>query len=387
MATSKRDYYEVLGVSKDASDNDIKSAYRKLARKYHPDVCKEPDANEKFAEISEAYNVLSNKDKRAQYDQFGFEGPQMNGTSNGFDPFEMFKKHFHGFEDDDDGFDFPFGFGGMHKRKHKEPNFDAPENGSDLQMRLDITFKESLFGCIKDIDVTLNEECPECKGHGIEKESKIEKCTHCNGTGHIMHTERNGFMMSQTISACPYCHGQGIFVKICPKCHGEKRIPVNKHISVKIPAGIDVGQRLRVKENGECGIKGGKNGDMYLIIDIQHNPLFSRNGLDLKTKLPIDAITATLGGSRNIQTPYGAMNINIAPKSFTGSIIHIKNHGIRIKDGKSGDLLVELEVTPLDSLTTEQKKLLEQLKKTLKPENTSHYSNYINKVNDFMKSK
>ena len=388
----KRDYYEVLGVSKDASDDEIKSAYRKLARKYHPDVCKEPDANAKFAEVSEAYDVLSNKDKREQYDKFGFDGPQMNGNQgSGFDPFEMFRRHVHEFsgndDEDDDGRFTPFGFGGMHsRRKSRKPDFDSPENGSDLQMHLDVTFKESLFGCIKDIDITLNEECPECKGRGIEKGSKIEKCTHCNGTGHIVHTERHGFMMQQTISVCPHCNGEGMTAKICQKCHGNKRIPAKKHISVKVPAGIDAGQRLRVRGNGECGIKGGQNGDMYLIVNVLPSKLFSRKGLDLKVKYPIDAITATFGGSRSIQTPYGTTTVNIPPMSTNGSYIRLNDHGVWTKD-KKGDLFVELEITPFAALTDEQKKLFNQLKQTIVPQNASYYDKYEKNIDDFIKSR
>ena len=200
---NKKDYYEVLGVAKNASDDEIKKAYRKLARKYHPDVCKEPNAKEKFSEISEAYSVLSDKDKRSQYDQFGFDGPQMNGGGfGGFDPFEMFKRHFNGNpfgndEDDEEGFN-PFGFHFSGRSRKKAPDFDSPENGSDLQMRLDLTFKESLFGCIKEIDLTLDEPCPECNGRGIENGSTPEKCSYCNGKGHIVQTQRNGFMMNKS---------------------------------------------------------------------------------------------------------------------------------------------------------------------------------------------
>ena len=245
---NKRDYYEVLGVNKNASDDEIKHAYRKLAVQYHPDRCKDADAKDKFQEISEAYSILSDKDKRAQYDQFGFDGPQMHGAGgfpHGFDPFDLFRAHFGGgnsFDDDNEGFN-PFGFGRMRRNRQNTPDYDSPEDGSDLQMKLDLTFKESLSGCIKDIDVTLNEQCPECGGRGIENGSTPEKCTHCNGTGQIVHTQRNGFMMSQTISPCPYCHGQGISAKPCKKCHGEKRIAAKKHMSVKVPAGIDAGQR------------------------------------------------------------------------------------------------------------------------------------------------
>ena len=238
MMANKRDYYEVLGVSKNATDDELKKAYRKLAIKFHPDRCKDPDAKDKFQAISEAYEVLSDKSKRAQYDQFGFNGPSMGGGfhSSGFNPFDLFRAHFGGnpFEDDDGGFS-PFGFGGFGNRSRREPDFDSPENGSDLQMGMQLTFKEALFGCVKEIDLTLNEPCSECGGRGVEKGSTPEKCPHCNGTGQIVHTQRNGFMMSQTISPCPHCHGQGMSAKLCKKCHGQKRLDAKKHISVRIP--------------------------------------------------------------------------------------------------------------------------------------------------------
>lgn len=384
----KRDYYEVLGLSKNASESEIKSAYRKLARKYHPDVCKEPDANQKFVEISEAYEVLSNKDKRAQYDQFGFSGPQMGGPGAGFDPFEMFRRHFHGFgDDDDDSFGgFPFGFGG-HRRSHrKEPDFDSPEDGSDLQMSMSLTFKESLFGCIKEIDLQLNDPCPECGGRGVEKGSTPSTCPHCNGTGQIVHTQRNGFMMSQTISPCPHCNGQGVSMTLCKKCHGQKRIPVNKHVSVKVPAGMGSGQRLRVKGKGECGVKGGKDGDMYINVVVQRSNLFARNGLNLHITRPIDPIVATLGGEVEVQTPYGTKKVEVKAGQTSKSCTYIPEYGIRAANGQKGNLVVEFEVMPLEKLDSSQKDLLKKIQATLKPSNIINQSQYQDNVNEFIKS-
>ena len=391
MADKKRDYYEVLGVKKDASEDEIKRQYRKLARKYHPDVCKDADANEKFAEVSEAYETLSNKDKRAQYDQFGFDGPQMHGGFGGFDPFEMFKRHFGGSpfgnDEDDSGFN-PFNMFGMHHgNTQKAPDFDAPEDGDDVQMHLSLSFKDALNGCAKDIELSLDAECPECKGRGIEKGSTPEKCTHCNGTGHIVHTVRNGFMMQQTISPCPHCHGKGMSAKTCKKCNGAKRIPAKRKITVKVPSGIAAGQRLRVKGAGECGIKGGKNGDMYIVVDVQKTPLFTREGLDFKTVVPVDAATATLGGDLEVMTPYGKQTVTISPMTSNGSTKTIPDYGARLPDGTSGNLVVEFKVMPFNNLDKAQQNLLSQLKDSLKPQNTCQRSKYDNYVQGFINSK
>ena len=387
---NKRDYYEVLGVSKNATDDELKKAYRKLAIKFHPDRCKDPDAKDKFQEISEAYEVLSDKSKRAQYDQFGFNGPSMGGGfhSSGFNPFDLFRAHFGGnpFEDDDDDGGFsPFGFGGFGNRSRREPDFDSPENGSDLQMGMQLTFKESLFGCIKEIDLTLNEPCSECGGRGVEKGSTPEKCPHCNGTGQIVHTQRNGFMMSQTISPCPHCHGQGMSAKLCKKCHGQKRLDAKKHISIRIPQGIDNGQRLRVRGKGECGLKGGQNGDMYINVAISPSRLYARNGLDLKTTLPIDALTATFGGKVEIQTPWEKTTIDVPSKTTSGSTKTLHNQGVRTPTAK-GNLIVEFKVMPFDNLDSKQQKMLEELRKHVSTKNTYGLDDYQSKVNDFLKN-
>ena len=384
---SKRDYYEVLGVSKNATDDELKKAYRKLAIKFHPDRCKDPDAKDKFQAISEAYEVLSDKSKRAQYDQFGFNGPSMGGgfNSSGFNPFDLFRAHFGGnpFEDDDDGGFSPFGFGGFGNRSRREPDFDSPENGSDLQMGMQLTFKESLFGCIKEIDLTLNEPCSECGGRGVEKGSTPEKCQYCNGTGQIVHTQRNGFMMSQTISPCPHCHGQGMSAKLCKKCHGQKRLDAKKHISVRIPQGIDNGQRLRVRGKGECGLKGGQDGDMYINVAISPSKLYARNGLDLKTTLPIDALTATFGGKVDIQTPWEKTTIDVPSKTTSGSTKTLHNQGVRTSTAK-GNLIVEFKVMPFDNLDSKQQKMLEDLRKHMSAKNTYGLDDYQSKVNDFL---
>lgn len=387
---NKRDYYEVLGVDKNATDEDLKRAYKKLALRYHPDRCKDKDATERFQEISEAYEVLSDKDKRAQYDQFGFDGPNTGSGFSGFNPFDLFRAHFGGnpFDDDDDGFS-PFGFGGFgHRSRAPKADFDSPENGSDLQTTIDLTFKESLFGCVKDIELTSTSPCPDCGGRGIEHGSKLDKCTHCNGTGQTVRVSRNGFMTQQIITPCQHCHGRGMIVKECHKCHGAKRIDAHKHLSVKVPPGMDNGQRLRVKGKGECGLKGGQDGDMYLNIHVLPNDLFHRNGLDLIVKIPIDPITATLGGYIDVQTPYSKETVEVPSPRLLASreTKRIKGHGVHLPNGQKGDLIIVFEVSPLDNLDASQLKMLETFKKSLQPTNAYGYSDYLSKVDRFKKS-
>lgn len=390
--SNKRDYYEVLGVSKTATQDELKKAYRKLSMQYHPDRqagkndAEKKDAEEKFKEVSEAYSILSDKDKRAQYDQFGFEGPNMGGGGfSGFDPFEMFRHHFGGnpFGNDDSPFGFGgFGFGG---RRHSHmQDFNQPENGDDIQMAMRLSFVESLYGCVKDIDLTLTEQCPSCNGKGIENESTPEACPTCHGSGQHVQIQRNGFMVQQTISPCPTCNGAGMSIKQCPKCHGTKRIPSKKHITVKIPQGIDNGMRLRIKGNGECGLKGGSDGDLYVVVSVEHNKLFARNGLDLKTVVPLDPITASLGGKIDIQTPWSMVKVNVPAKTTSGNIEIVKAHGVRTSK-ESGNLIVEFKVSPLVNLNAKQTKLLDELKKSLAVKNVKELNEYGDAVNALFK--
>ena len=380
--SSKRDYYEVLGVSKNATEDELKRSYRKLALKWHPDRCKDPDAATKFAEISEAYEVLSDKEKRAKYDQFGFDGLNGSGgfSSNGFDPFEMFKSHFGGMGGFGSMFeDFGFSpFGSRSSSHGREPNFDAPEDGDDLQMGIELTFKESLEGCVKDIELTLHKECPMCHGRGIENGSTPEKCSHCGGTGHIVKTQRNGFMVMQNVSECPHCHGRGVSVKECSTCNGQKRVPSKKKLSVRIPPGTASGQRLRVAGKGECGVKGGKDGDMYVVVHVKPSKLFNRDGssLDLVTYVPVDAVTASIGGQIDVRTPWQTAKVDVKAGTTSGSSVCLKGQGMKSKTN-TGSLTVVFEVVPLENLDNTQKDMLEALRKTLKTDNIHNLQKYL----------
>ena len=382
---AKRDYYEVLGVKKNATDDELRAAYRKLAVRYHPDRCKDKDATAKFQEISEAYEVLHDKEKRAKYDQFGFDGPSAAGfNSSGFNPFDMFRSHFgSGFMDDDfGGFSSMFGH---RQQAAREPDFDSPEDGSDIQLNMQLPFKDALYGCTKEVDLVLDEPCKACNGRGIEKGSTPAKCSYCDGTGQIVHTQRNGFMMSQTISACPHCHGQGFSATPCKKCNGHKRTSAKKHLSVRVPAGIDNGQRLRVAGNGECGIKGGKNGDLYIRVAVEPSKLYERDGIMLKTVVPIDAVTATLGGKVEVQTPWEKVQVDVLPKTSSGDSKILHGHGVRLSNGQKGHLLVEFKVVPFAALTSSQCKILNELKQTLSAKNTLGLDEYSKMSNEFVK--
>ena len=376
MASSKRDYYEVLGVSKNATPEELKAAYRKLAMKLHPDRCKDPDAKDKFAEVNEAYEVLSDKDKRAKYDQFGFDGPQGfgGGPGPGFDPFSFFKSHFGGmggfgsmFGEDDDG---PFGFGGHAHQHHQEPDFDSPEDGRDIEISVKIPFKDILHDTTREFDFQGNEPCSACGGRGIKQGSKPITCLKCSGSGRIIQTTRNGFMMSQTISACPECHGQGVKVDVCPSCSGAGRVAKKKHVKVKIPAGIVAGQRLRIREQGECGIKGGKNGDIYMRVFIEEPQNVTREGDNLKITLPLDPLVATLGGVIEVQTPWKLEKVKIPAGTTTGKTFRLNGQGVKSQRGV-GDFLIQVALEPLQNLSEDQKKKLEEVKNQLNTSNTT----------------
>lgn len=382
----KQDYYEVLGVSKNATDQDIKSSFRKLSRKYHPDMqagksdAEKKEAENKFKELAEAYDVLSNKDKRNQYDQFGFNGPNIGGSP--FDDFsgmaDFMKHHFGGMH----GFGFNFGDDEDDMFQKSPPKYNMPENGQNVQIAIDISFKDVVNGCKRSFDIKLTKPCPECNGTGIEKNSQPTKCPHCNGKGRIIKTMRNGFMMQQIISDCPHCNGSGYEVKYCKKCNGNKRVQDTKHIEIKIPAGVENGQRLRIQGKGHCGVNGGTDGNLFVVINVKHQNVFEQNGLNVKTKIDIDPITATIGGKVKAASPYGIIDIDIAPNTKNG-LITIKGKGIKSSlTTLAGDLIVEVNITPFEKLDNNQKQLLEDFRKTLKSNNFPFVGKYEKQFNN-----
>ena len=349
---NKRDYYEVLGVDKNASEAEIKSAFRKLAKKYHPDVSKEPDAAEKFKEAQEAYAVLSDANKRRQYDQFGHSAfDQMGGAgASGFD--------FSDFDFSDifgDIFGSGFGFGGRSSNRSRR--------GNDTLVRIDLTFEEAVFGCKKDVKIDTMVESDSCNGKGGHGE---KTCQTCHGSGQVTSEQRTIFGSFATRSTCQTCHGKGVtYDTKCSKCHGEGRIRENKTVEVKIPAGVDTGNKLRLNGKGEAGVNGGPNGDLYLEFKVKSHPLFERDENDVYLTLPITITEAVLGCKKDVPTLNGTVKLSIPAGSKTNDKHRLKGKGIADpQTGRKGDMYVIIDIHIPKKISRDQKKLFEALSKT-----------------------
>ncbi len=350
---NKRDYYEVLGVSKDASDKEIKSAFRKLAKQYHPDVNKEPDAADKFKEAQEAYAVLSDESKRRQYDQYGHAAfDQMNGGGgydfSDFDFGDIFSEIFGG--------GFGFGGGGRSSGPRKQ-------KGPDKIMRVNLTFEEAVFGTKKTINVDVSDECPNCDGKGGLGE---KTCSKCHGSGTVTAEQRTMFGSFMTRTTCPNCNGQGVsYESTCSKCRGSGRVSSNKDIEVKIPAGVDTGNQLRLAGKGDSGRNGGPNGDLYLEFRVKDHELFVRDDNDIYLEVPITITEAVLGCKKEVPTLYGNVKLSIPPGSATGDKHRLKGKGIEdLHSGSKGNMYVVLNIVVPQKLSRDQKKLFESLSET-----------------------
>jgi len=363
MAT-KRDYYEVLGVSKDATEDEIKSAFRKKAKEYHPDINKSPDAPEKFKEAQEAYACLSDKDNRAKYDQFGhaaFENPYGNaGGAGGYaggNPFGNF--------DFGDIFDdlFSGGFGGFGGFGGSSRNQTRARKGADTLYGMKIDFMDAVYGCKKDIDLEYFETCPDCDGKGGHGETT---CPECGGKGTVIRQTATILGTIQTRSTCPECNGKGKTYKSrCNDCKGTGKIKVNKTISIDIPAGIDNGEQLRISGKGEAGINGGPNGDLYIEIRINPHELYRREGNDIYIDLPVTITDLCLGCKKTIHTMDGDVEVKIKEGSQPDEVLRIKGKGINNPDSwKKGDFYCVLKLIIPTSLSRKQKSLLEDLEDT-----------------------
>jgi molecular chaperone DnaJ len=351
---NKRDYYEILGVDKTASQDEIKNAFRKLAKKYHPDVSKEADAAEKFKEAQEAYAVLSDDQKRRQYDQYGHSAFSNNGASgfdfSGFDFSDIFGDIF-----GNSGFGFNFG--------GSKGSSNRPRKGQDILMKMDLTFDEAINGVKEIINVDVMEKCDKCSGKGGHGE---KTCSTCHGNGQVTSEQRTMFGTFMSRTTCPACNGKGItYSETCSKCSGVGKVKKNKDIEIKIPAGIDNGNQLRVAGKGEAGSNGGPNGDIYIEFRVKNHPLFVREDSDIYLDLPITITEAVLGCKKDIPTLSGRVKLTIPSGSMTGDKHRLKGKGIQNVDsyGK-GDMYVVLNVIIPTKLTKEQKKLFEQLDKT-----------------------
>lgn len=355
---AKRDYYDVLGVPRGATQDEIKKAYRKLARKYHPDVNPgDKQAEERFKEISEAYEVLGDEQKRAQYDQFGHVG---DGGA-GFGGFQGT-----GFGGLDDIFDMFFGGTGFGDGTGASRR-PQPQRGADLRYDLTIDFEEAAFGAKKNISIPRTENCSTCGGTGSAPGTSPSKCNVCGGTGEVRTTQNTPFGRFQSIRTCHRCHGTGeIITSPCGTCHGQGRVRRTRNISITIPAGVDTGSRLRVAGEGEAGILGGPPGDLYVIIRVRPHKVFERRKNDVYMEIPISIVQAALGDEIEVDTLDGKEKLRIPEGTQTGATFTIKGKGIpRLHGSGRGDQVVQVQVIVPTNLNDKQKQLLKEFGKTL----------------------
>ncbi|CAN7315417.1 molecular chaperone DnaJ [Rossellomorea sp. LjRoot5] len=348
---SKRDYYEVLGVGKDASKDEMKKAYRKLSKKYHPDINKEADADEKFKEISEAYEVLSDDQKRAQYDRFGHTDPNQGFGGGG----DFGGGGFGGFEDIFNTF---FGGGGGGRRR--DPN--APRQGADLQYTMSLTFEEAVFGKETEIEIPREEECDTCHGSGAKPGTKVNTCSHCNGSGQLNVEQNTPFGRIVNRRVCHYCNGTGKQIKEkCSTCGGAGKVQKRRKIAVKIPAGIDDGQQLRVTGQGEPGINGGPAGDLYVVFHVRSHDFFERNGDDIYCEMPVTFAQAALGDEIEVPTLHGKVKLKVPAGTQTSTRFRLKGKGVpNVRGYGTGDQHVQVKVVTPSKLTDKQKQLLRE---------------------------
>ena len=378
MAENKRDYYEVLGLQKGASTDDIKKAYRKLAMKYHPD--RNPDskeAEEKFKEAAEAYEVLSDDDKRARYDQFGFAGVDPNyGAGQGGSGFGGFG----GFGDFGDlGDIFGSFFGGGASRRS---NANAPRRGENVGARLDLTFEEAAFGCEKEVSVPRIENCSACSGTG-SADGKTETCSMCRGSGQIRTTQNFMGMAMQSTSTCPQCSGRGKIIKTpCSTCRGKGKVRHTQKIKVKVPAGVDDGQSIRVRGEGCVGVNGGPNGDLLADVRIKRHPIFSREDYTVYCEVPISFAQAALGAEIQVPTLDGRVPFDVPEGTQTGTVFTLSGKGIPVVNNprRRGDQKFTVVVETPTKLSKEQKELLRQLDDSI--EDTPKRKKFFNLIKD-----
>ena len=352
MAEQKRDYYEVLGISKTADDAEIKKAYRVLAKKYHPDMNPgDAEAEKKFKEASEAYAVLSDPEKRRQYDQFGhaaFEG----GGAGGFD-----------FNSADFGDIFGDIFGDFFGGGRRRGANNGPMKGANIRTSVRITFEEAVFGVSKEIELTLKDECATCHGTGAKPGTSPETCTKCGGKGQVVFTQQSFFGTVRNVQTCPECNGTGKVIKEkCPDCHGTGYIANRKKIQVSIPAGIDNGQSVRIRDKGEPGTNGGPRGDLLVEVIVARHPIFQRQDYNIFSTIPISYAVAALGGDVIVDTVDGKVIYEVKPGTQTGTKVRLKGKGVPSLRNKEvrGDHYVTLVVQTPEKLSGEAKELLKQ---------------------------
>ena len=349
---ARQDYYDVLGVDRSASQRDIKTAYRQKARECHPDVSDAPDAEVRFKEVNEAYQVLSDPEKRNTYDRFGHAG--LEGARGGFDmggfrdPFEIFEEF------------FGQGFGFSSRRR-------GPRRGADLRYDLHLTFEEAVFGCEKDIEVTRHEVCPDCGGSGAKPGTSPSRCPECNGRGQVRQVQRSILGSFVSVTDCPTCRGEGTVVdEACSRCQGEGRVRVTRELSVSIPPGVDDGTRIRLAGEGEAGGDGGPRGNLYIVLDVESHPIFRRREDDILVEVEVNVAQAALGGEIEVPTLEGEDRITIEAGTQPDTVLRLRDKGVpHVKRNGRGDQLVLIRVGIPKKLSAEQKTLLGELGQTL----------------------
>lgn len=378
-----QDYYQVLGVERNADDATIKKAYRKLAMKYHPD--RNPDnkeAEEKFKEIGEAYEVLSDADKRAAYDRMGheaFKNGGMNGAGGGgfggfTDPMDIFAQMFGG------GFGGFGGFGGGGARRQADPR----RPGSDLRYDLDLTLEEAVRGCEKTLEIERMVPCDKCGATGSKDgASGFKQCPTCHGTGVV--TRQSGFFVQQ--STCPSCRGAGQTISNpCSHCHGEGRVHKDVKITLHVPPGVDTGTKLRSTGNGDAGVHGGETGDLYVFIEVKPHDIFTREGTDLHCTMPVPFAEAALGGVLTAPTLEGPAKLKLPAGTQSGTIFRLRNQGVpALKGSGRGDLLVEVQVETPTKLSSAQEKALKEFAESLKDSNLPEVNDFRKRASRFLK--
>ena len=382
---AKRDYYEVLGVDKGADAQTLKKAYRKLAMQYHPDRNPDnPEAEAKFKEINEAYEVLSDDTKRANYDQFGHDGPQGFGGAGGFGGFGGFGGG--GVEDIFDMFGDMFGggFGGSSRPRRRRP-----ERGADIRQDITITFEEAAFGVKKSIKINRTEECSECNGSGAKSGTSKKTCPTCNGAGEVRTAQRTPFGNIMSTRVCSTCQGDGeVLESPCPKCNGQGKTRKVKTIEIDIPAGIDNDQMIKLSNQGDVGSKGGPRGDLYVAVRVMPHTLFTRDGFDIYFEMPITFAQAALGDEVEIPTLHGNVIYNIPEGTQTGTVFRLREKGIqKMRSNSKGDQYVKVIVDTPKKLNDKQKQLLKEFARECGEEVHEKKKSFGQKIEDMFKRK